>query len=170
MQHGDGKPAEEGGSEAETGSPMSGIKREREGDDQFDDFFKVQASVFEELSSILASVDANDVTAMARAIRDARTICCYGVGREGLVMKALASNLHHMGFEAYTVGDTNTPALGKSDLFLVSAGPSYYSTVSRPYPPLLVLYLILRSSLLRVLPFLDSFLAYNAFVAVHCNT
>lgn len=127
---GDGKVSEEGGSEAETGSPVSGIKREREDDDQFDDFFKVQTSVFEELSSILASVDSNDVTCMARAIRDARIICCYGVGREGLVMKGLASNLHHMGFDAHAVGDTNTPSLGKGDLFLVSAGPSYYSTVS----------------------------------------
>ncbi|CAD7699633.1 unnamed protein product [Ostreobium quekettii] len=120
----------EGGSEAETGSPVSGIKRERDEDDQFEDYFKIQTSIFEELSAIMSSVDPNDVTSLARAIRDARVVCCYGVGREGLVMKGLASNLHHMGFEAYTVGDTNTPTLGKGDLFLVSAGPSYYSTVS----------------------------------------
>jgi len=120
----------EGGSEAETGSPVSGIKRERDEDDQFEDYFKIQTSIFEELSAIMSSVDPNDVTSLARAIRDARVVCCYGVGREGLVMKGLASNLHHLGFEAYTVGDTNTPSLGKGDLFLVSAGPSYYSTVS----------------------------------------
>lgn len=120
----------EGGSEAETGSPVSGVKREREEDDQFDDYFKIQSSIFEELTAIMNSVDPNDVTALARAIRDARVVCCYGVGREGLVMKGLASNLHHMGFDAHVVGDTNTPTLGKGDLFLVSAGPSYYSTVS----------------------------------------
>ena len=107
------------------------MKRERdESDDIFEDFARVQSSVFEELSSILAAVDSSEATSLARAIRDARLICCYGVGREGLVMKGLASNLHHLGFQAYVVGDTNTPTLGKGDLFLVSAGPSYYSTVS----------------------------------------
>lgn len=128
---GEVKTSEEGCSEGDTGSPISGSKRERdEGDDIFDDFSTVQSAVFEELSSILAAVDSNEATSLARAIRGSRCICCYGVGREGLVMKGLASHLHHLGFQAYSVGDTSTPTLGKSDLFLVSAGPSYYSTVS----------------------------------------
>lgn len=128
---GEARNSEEGCSEGDAGSPISGLKRERdESDDIFEDFARVQSSVFEELSSILAAVDSSEATSLARAIRDARLICCYGVGREGLVMKGLASNLHHLGFQAYVVGDTNTPTLGKGDLFLVSAGPSYYSTVS----------------------------------------
>lgn len=67
---------------------------------------------------------------LAKSIRSASRICCCGVGREGLVMRALASSLHHLGFEAYCTGDTNMPQFGADDLMLVSAGPSYYSSVS----------------------------------------
>ena len=68
---------------------------------------------------------------LAQSIKNAKKICCCGVGREGLVMKGLASSLHHLGFEAYSTGDTNMPQFGGTDLMLVSVGPSYYSSVSR---------------------------------------
>ena len=109
---------------------MIGNKRERQEDRRNEDFGYVQSAVLDELSTILQSVDPRDVTGLARAIRDANRICCYGVGREGLVLKAFAINLHNLGFKAYFVGDTNTPALTTGDLFVVAAGPSYYSTVS----------------------------------------
>ncbi|CAD7697233.1 unnamed protein product [Ostreobium quekettii] len=94
------------------------------------DLSSIFTTVLEELTSIASTVSTPDINFLAAAVKDARNICCYGVGREGLVMKALASNLHHMGFVSYFVGDINMPSVGKSDLFLVSAGPSYYSSVS----------------------------------------
>lgn len=44
-------------------------------------------------------------------------------------MKAFAANLFQLGLEASVVGDTSAPMLGKGDLFLAAAGPSYYGTV-----------------------------------------
>jgi len=111
-------------------STVSGNKRERQEDDLSEDFTTVQSTVLDELSGILQSVDGQDIKGLARAIRDANNICCYGVSREGLAMKGLALNLFHLGFKAHSVGDTTTPPLTKGDLFLVAAGPSYYSTVS----------------------------------------
>jgi len=59
----------------------------------------------------------------------ARTIACYGVGREGLMMKALCMRLMHLGLDAHVVGDMTAPPIGAGDLLLVSAGPGEFSTV-----------------------------------------
>lgn len=108
----------------------SGNKRERQEEDMSEDFFQVQTDVLDELSAILQSVDCRDIKGLARAIRDANHICCYGVNGEGLAMKTFALKLFHLGFKAHCVGDITAPSLTKGDLLLVAAGPSYYSTVS----------------------------------------
>ncbi|KAI3519472.1 hypothetical protein L1887_08617 [Cichorium endivia] len=53
----------------------------------------------------------------------------YGVGREGLMMKALCMRLAHLGLSAHCVGDMTTPPISSSDLLIVSAGPGGFSTV-----------------------------------------
>lgn len=109
---------------------VTGNKRERQDEFLGDDFGSIQSAVLEELTTILESVDERDMSGLARAIHDANRVCCYGVNREGLALKAFTINLHNLGFKAYFVGDTNTPPLTTGDLFIVAAGPSYYSTVN----------------------------------------
>ncbi|XP_076913380.1 uncharacterized protein LOC143571984 [Bidens hawaiensis] len=53
----------------------------------------------------------------------------YGVGREGLMMKALCMRLAHLGLSAHCVGDMTTPPISSNDLLIVSAGPGGFSTV-----------------------------------------
>ena len=53
----------------------------------------------------------------------------HGVGREGLMMRALAMRLYHLGLDAHVVGDMAAPPVGRGDLLLVSAGPGEFSTV-----------------------------------------
>ena len=60
----------------------------------------------------------------------AHRIATYGVGREGLMMRALCMRLMHLGLDAYVVGDMTTPHLGTGDLLVVSAGPGSFSTVN----------------------------------------
>jgi len=67
---------------------------------------------------------------VAEALAQAGRIACYGVGREGLMMKALAMRLYHLGLDAHVVGDMTTPPLGPGDLLMVSAGPGDFSTVA----------------------------------------
>ncbi len=52
----------------------------------------------------------------------------YGCGREGLMMRALAMRLHHLGLMVCMQGDMNAFPLGKGDLFLCAAGPGELST------------------------------------------
>jgi len=63
--------------------------------------------------------------ALARAAR----IVCYGVGREGLMIRALAMRLYHLGLDAHVVGDMAAPPVGAGDLLVASAGPGGFSTV-----------------------------------------
>ncbi|XP_047967062.1 3-hexulose-6-phosphate isomerase [Salvia hispanica] len=56
-------------------------------------------------------------------------IFVYGVGREGLMMKALCMRLFHLGLPAHCVFDMTTPAIGPPDLLIASAGPGGFSTV-----------------------------------------
>lgn len=82
-----------------------------------------------ELTAVIERIDPNQVEALIRALADAKRIALYGVGREGLMMKALAMRLYHMGLDAHVVGDMTTPPVGQGDVLLVSAGPGYFSTV-----------------------------------------
>ena len=60
---------------------------------------------------------------------NSNNIICYGVGREGLMMKSLTMRLMHLGRKAYFVGDMNVPPVQQGDLLLVSQGPGFFSTV-----------------------------------------
>ncbi|KAL2920637.1 3-hexulose-6-phosphate isomerase [Bienertia sinuspersici] len=56
-------------------------------------------------------------------------IFVYGVGREGLMLKALCMRLAHLGLSAHCVFDMTTPPIGPKDLLIASAGPGGFSTV-----------------------------------------
>ncbi|KAE9618272.1 putative 6-phospho-3-hexuloisomerase [Lupinus albus] len=53
----------------------------------------------------------------------------YGVGREGLMLKALCMRLTHVGLSAHLVFDMTTPPITANDLLIASAGPGGFSTV-----------------------------------------
>lgn len=82
-----------------------------------------------EIGAVFDALDPAGLDAMATAVADARRIALYGVGREGLMMRALAMRLHHLGLDAHVVGDMSAPPLGQGDLLVVSAGPGHFSTV-----------------------------------------
>ncbi|MBV8808372.1 MAG: SIS domain-containing protein [Acidobacteriaceae bacterium] len=82
-----------------------------------------------EIDSVFKHLGADTADRMCKEILTARRVACYGVGREGLMMKALCMRLMHLGLDAHVVGDMTTPPLGKGDLLIASAGPGIFSTV-----------------------------------------
>ncbi|KAL6581545.1 hypothetical protein OROMI_007468 [Orobanche minor] len=56
-------------------------------------------------------------------------IFVYGVGREGLMLKALCMRLFHLGLPAHYVFDMTTPPIASPDLLIASAGPGGFATV-----------------------------------------
>ncbi|NGQ89607.1 SIS domain-containing protein [Rhodobacter sp. HX-7-19] len=83
----------------------------------------------EELRVAAAGVDPAALAGMVEELAGARRVVCYGVGREGLMMRALAMRLYHMGMDAHVVGDMSCPPVGAGDVLVVSAGPGNFSTV-----------------------------------------
>ena len=65
---------------------------------------------------------------LSDAVLAARRVACFGVGREGLMVRAFCMRLMHLGFDAHVVGDMTTPPVGAGDLLVVSAGPGAFST------------------------------------------
>jgi len=82
-----------------------------------------------EIEAVFRGVAEDAADRMCGEILKARRIACYGVGREGLMMKALCMRLMHVGLDAHVVGDMTTPPVGRGDLLIASAGPGSFSTV-----------------------------------------
>lgn len=88
------------------------------------------ARACQELKTACCALDPHQLDELVREIAGAKTIVLYGVGREGLMMRALAMRLYHMGLDAHVVGDMSAPPVGSGDLLIVSAGPGGFSTVN----------------------------------------
>jgi 6-phospho-3-hexuloisomerase len=83
-----------------------------------------------ELAALADRMDEATLEPVVAAIVDARRVMLYGCGREGLMMRALAMRLHHLGREVCMQGDMTAFPLARGDLFLCAAGPGALSTAS----------------------------------------
>ena len=92
-------------------------------------FHQMAQQAISEVGSVFPQVRIAAVDLMCAEILKARHIACYGVGREGLMMKAFCMRLMHLGLDSHAVGDMTVPPLGPGDLLLTSAGPGSFSTV-----------------------------------------
>lgn len=77
--------------------------------------------VLQEINNVLQQVDHTECEVLLQALRSAPRIYLTGMGRGGLSVKAFAMRLMHLGFEAFVVGETNTPRLRSGDLLLIAS-------------------------------------------------
>lgn len=92
-------------------------------------FADLAARASDEIRAAVSGIDEAHLRGAVQELARAKRIACYGVGREGLMMRALAMRLYHLGLDAHVVGDMSCPPLGKGDVLMVSAGPGGFSTV-----------------------------------------
>jgi hypothetical protein len=92
-------------------------------DEESRNFNDLAEQAVDEVGAVLARTKAEAVDSMCAEILRVHRIACYGVGREGLMMKALAMRLMHLGLDAHVVGDMTTPPVAEGDLLIASAGP-----------------------------------------------
>lgn len=62
-----------------------------------------------ELAAALNGAAPGEMDRMADDILAARRIVCAGMGREGLMVRALGMRLMHLGFDAHVAFDMTTP-------------------------------------------------------------
>jgi 6-phospho-3-hexuloisomerase len=67
---------------------------------------------------------------MIQEILDAKRIFIIGAGRSGLVARAFAMRLMHLGFQSYVVGETVTPPMKRGDMIVVFSGSGETKTVA----------------------------------------
>ena len=82
-----------------------------------------------ELGAVFTALGSAAAETLLDELERANRLCLYGVGREGLMMKAFAMRLFHLGLDAHVVGDMTTPPVGAGDALIASAGPGEFSTV-----------------------------------------
>jgi len=84
----------------------------------------------ERIRSIAHSLSDEEIENFLHEILHAQRIFVMGAGRSGLVAKAFAMRLMHLGFQSYVVGETITPALKSGDLLVVFSGSGKTKTIA----------------------------------------
>jgi 6-phospho-3-hexuloisomerase len=83
----------------------------------------------DEIGGVFRRLGPDALDPVIAALAEANRIVCHGVGREGLMMQALAMRLYHLGLDAHVLGDMTTPPVGPGDLLVSSAGPGGFATI-----------------------------------------
>ena len=88
------------------------------------------AQVKQEIDTVLDLVDETQLDAVAPLLTKEKRIFVLGAGRSGLMARAFAMRLMHMGFECHVAGDATTPSIQKNDLLIVASGKAETRTSS----------------------------------------
>ena len=78
--------------------------------------------IVDHLSVTIKRLNQTEVEKMIHAIQNSSKIFVMGAGRSGLVARAFAMRLMHIGFEVFVVGESTTPAVKKGDLLIAVSG------------------------------------------------
>jgi len=79
-------------------------------------------TIMEELQAAADQVVDEQLEQLAEVIIGSGRIFVAGAGRSGLMMRAFAMRLMHLGLDVYVVGETVTRSIGKGDLLLIGTG------------------------------------------------
>jgi 6-phospho-3-hexuloisomerase len=82
------------------------------------------------IRAIANTISDDDTEKFIGELLKAKRIYVIGAGRSGLVAKAFAMRLMHLGLQAYVVGETITPALNKGDVMVIFSGSGRTKTVA----------------------------------------
>jgi 6-phospho-3-hexuloisomerase len=91
-----------------------------------EDVKKCMVNLAEYITKIAEEIDPESVNRFLKiltaALANKRKILVVGAGRSGLVAKAFAMRLMHLGFDVYVVGETITPSIGEGDVLIAVSG------------------------------------------------
>ena len=95
-------------------------------DTKLDRFYTAMREIVTFVSSAIESIKEYQVEQMLKilldAYREGKIILVMGAGRSGLVGRAFAMRLMHLGFNAYVLGDTIVPPVRKGDVVIAISG------------------------------------------------
>ena len=74
------------------------------------------------IKDILEKVSQENIDKVRDLFFNSKRIFVYGAGRSGLVAKAFAIRLVHLGFQTFVIGETITAPVQKDDLVVIISG------------------------------------------------
>jgi 6-phospho 3-hexuloisomerase len=86
-------------------------------------------SITKHVEQVAEELGEEEVEALIRSIISAKKVFVYGAGRSGLVAKAFAMRLMHLGINVFVVGEIITPAIEKEDLLITISGSGETTSV-----------------------------------------
>jgi 6-phospho-3-hexuloisomerase len=96
-------------------------------DNRVQEMMQLMAS---KIRAISKTISDENVEQFLAELLQAQRIYVMGAGRSGLVAKAFAMRLMHLGMQAFVVGETITPALSRDDVIVVFSGSGKTQTIA----------------------------------------
>ena len=91
-----------------------------------DYFVQAYEELIKSISAALRGLNGREVERLLKSLLDTRMqgkkVLVVGAGRSGLVGKAFAMRLMHLGFQVYVLGETINPNVGEGDMVIVISG------------------------------------------------
>jgi 6-phospho-3-hexuloisomerase len=78
--------------------------------------------IVDNVLSVTKELDPKNIEDMTELLQTSKNVFVMGLGRSGLVARAFAMRLMHLGISVYVVGETTTPALSSKDCLLAISG------------------------------------------------
>ena len=78
--------------------------------------------IVDNVRSVSEELDPKNIEDMTGMLKTSKNVFVMGLGRSGLVARAFAMRLMHLGISVYVVGETTTPALTPEDCLLAISG------------------------------------------------
>ena len=85
--------------------------------------------ILEEVSTVLNKVEDFQVEEMISEILNSNKIVVCGAGRVGMAIRGFGMRLGHLGFTAFTLGDSTVPGIANGDLLIVASGSGETQTI-----------------------------------------
>ncbi|QLC48881.1 6-phospho-3-hexuloisomerase [Methanolobus zinderi] len=82
------------------------------------------------LEKLAGEIDNDSIKEMLTEVLEARRIFVLGAGRSGLVGRAFAMRLMHLGLSSHVVGETTTPAVSNEDVIIAISGSGQTRSVA----------------------------------------
>jgi 6-phospho 3-hexuloisomerase len=86
-------------------------------------------TITKHVEDVAEGLGEEEVEALIDALLSSKKVFVYGAGRSGLVAKAFAMRLMHLGINVYVVGEIITPAIEREDLLLTISGSGETTSV-----------------------------------------
>jgi 6-phospho 3-hexuloisomerase len=83
---------------------------------------KAMDEIIGHLQKTQQELNRNQVETFLQHLLDAKRVFILGAGRSGLVGRAFAMRLMHLGMDVYVVGETITPAVHEGDVLVAISG------------------------------------------------